>query len=65
MSFNAVTRASNYISNMEYDRWDLFHLIPKNIKEEVIIQMDECMGMVYTFVWEGSWYCKRLRSDLY
>ena len=56
--------APEFISALKYDEWNLFHFIPEEIKREVIEEMDECMDQFYTWIWEGDWYMKKLRSDL-
>ena len=64
MNLTTVSKATDFIRSMKYDRWELFMMIPDEIKREVIEQMDECLDQFYTFVWEGDWYMKKLRSDL-
>lgn len=61
MSIETITGAVDYIAALKYDEWYLFLLIPEDIKEEVIIQMDECVIKNYTFIWEGDWFKKTSR----
>jgi len=58
-----IGNATEYINALKYDTWELFHMIPADIKQEVIIQMDECMDKYYSFIWEGDWFKKIVRYE--
>ena len=64
MNLTTVSKATDFIRSMKYDRWELFMMIPDEIKREVIEQMDDCMDQFYTFIFEYDFYKKVLRSDL-
>lgn len=54
--------ADEFVEAIKYDQWHLFHMIPDDIKYQVIELMDECIDKPYTYIFEGSWYKKILRS---
>lgn len=56
--------AKDYTDSLKYDTWIGFWEIPDKIKRDVIELMDGDPKSFTTWIWEGDWFKKVLRSDV-